>query len=159
RTSIVVAVYLVGSILAVVIGLRYLGSEIFPTVNPSEAQLRMRAPIGTDIDHTEAMLLKALRTVDKAVGPAEFSLGFVGLHGSTYPINFLYLWDGGTEEAVLHLKFAKHSVDLDALRKRLAAEISEADFSIEPADLISQVMRLGAATPIEVAVRGPNLAN
>jgi multidrug efflux pump subunit AcrB len=154
----VVVAYFVGSVLLIAVGSRWLGSEIFPKVNSGEVQLRIRAPSGTDIEHTEAIVLKALRTVEKGVGQIEFSLGFVGLHGSTYPINFLYLWDGGPEEAVLQFKCAR-SFDADALRKRLIAEIPEAEFSIEPADIVSQVMGLGAAAPIEVAVRGPNLAN
>src|SRR3989449_718195 len=34
----------------------------------------------------------------------------------------------------------------------------EASFSFEPSDIVSRVMSLGAPTPIEVAVSGPNLA-
>jgi len=44
------------------------------------------------------------------------------------------------------------------LRGKFAAELPEASFSFEPADIVSRVMSLGAPTPIEVAVTGPNLA-
>ncbi len=150
--------YFVGSVLVIGLGVRQLGIEIFPKVKSGEMQLRIRAAAGTDVEHTEAILLKSLATVEKLVGRAEFSLGFVGLHGSTYPINFLYLWSGGTEEAVMYLRHSG-SLDPDLLRRQLVAEIPEAEFSVEPADIISQVMSFGAATPIEVAVRGPNLMN
>ncbi len=91
------------------------------------------------------------------------SLGFVGLHGSSYPINYLYLWDGGTEEGVLQIQLAdgatKHIEDLkNKLRQQFAAQIPDVNFSFEPADLISRVISMGVSTPIEVAVSGPNIA-
>lgn len=142
-----------------------LGREIFPPVESGELQVRLRAPAGTDIDGTEAVFLKALEIIKTAVGPenVKISLGFVGLHGSTYPINFLYLWNGGTEEGVLQVQLKngahKRVEDLkDELRGTFAAQIPGVDFSFEPADIVSRVMSLGAATPIEVAVSGPNLA-
>jgi multidrug efflux pump subunit AcrB len=142
-----------------------LGMEIFPKVNSDELQIRLRAPAGTDIDGTEAALLKALKIIETALGSdnVKLSLGFVGLHGSTYPINFLYLWDGGTEEGVLQVQLKERkgvkSDDLEQkLRELFAAEIPDVAFSFEPADLVSRVMSMGAANPIEVAVSGPNIA-
>jgi len=43
------------------------------------------------------------------------------------------------------------------LRKQFAKRMPEVAFSFEPSDIVSRVMSLGAATPIEVAVSGPNL--
>jgi multidrug efflux pump subunit AcrB len=128
-------------------------------------QLRLRAAPGTTIDGTEAALLKALDIVKTTVGPenVRLSLGFVGLHGSSYPINYLYLWDGGTEEGVLQIQFAnslsQHVEDLKAeLRQQFAAQIPDVSFAFEPADLISRMISMGAPSPIEVAVSGPNIA-
>jgi multidrug efflux pump subunit AcrB len=143
-----------------------LSGEIFPEVRAGELQVRLRAPAGTDIDGTETTLLKALKTIESAVGTenVEISLGFLGLHGSTYPINFLYLWNGGTEEGVLHVKLKygtlPHLEKLkDTLRRQFMTDIPGVSVSFEPADLLSQVMSLGTPSPIEVAVSGPNLAN
>src|SRR5262249_7227387 len=79
RRCRIVTTYLAGSVLLILVGLRHLGSEIYPKVNSSEVQLRIRAPSGTDIDGTEAILLKTLKIVNEMIGPVEFSLGFVGL--------------------------------------------------------------------------------
>ena len=86
-----------------------------------------------------------------------------GLHGSSYPINYLYLWDGGTEEGVLQIQFADGATKLtedlkNKLRRQFASQIPNVSFSFEPADLISRVTSMGVSTPIEVAVSGPNIA-
>jgi multidrug efflux pump subunit AcrB len=164
RRGLLILAYLCGTI-AVIAGIgRLLGSEMFPRVESNELQLRLRAAPGTNIDGTEAVLLKALDLIKTTVGAenVRLSLGFVGLHGSSYPINYLYLWDGGTEEGVLQIQLAdsaaKHSEDLKKkLRQQFAAQIPGVSFSFEPADLISRVTSMGVSTPIEVAVSGPSI--
>jgi multidrug efflux pump subunit AcrB len=165
RHGFLILAYLCGTI-AVIVGIGgLLGTEIFPRVESRELQLRLRATPGTSIDGTAAALLKTLDIVKTTVGDknVRFSLGFVGLHGSSYPINYLYLWDGGTEEGVLQIQLAdgttKPIEDLkNELRQQFAAQIPDVSFSFEPADLISRVISMGASTPIEVAVSGPNIA-
>jgi multidrug efflux pump subunit AcrB len=164
RRGLLILAYLCITI-AVIAGIgRLLGSEMFPRVESNELQLRLRAAPGTSIDGTEAALLKALDVVKTTVGArnVRLSLGFVGLHGSSYPINYLYLWDGGTEEGVLQIQLAdsaaKHSEDLKKkLRQQFAAQIPDVSFSFEPADLISRVTSMGVSTPIEVVVSGPSI--
>ena len=46
----------------------------------------------------------------------------------------------------------------ERLRKKFAEQLPDVSFSFEPSDIVSRVMSLGASTPIEVAVSGPNLA-
>ncbi|HEX4602716.1 MAG TPA: efflux RND transporter permease subunit, partial [Candidatus Angelobacter sp.] len=165
RHGFLILAYLCGT-LAVIAGLGgLLGAEIFPRAESHELQLRLRAAPGTNIDGTEAALLKALDIVKTTVGEknVRLSLGFVGLHGSSYPINYLYLWNGGTEEGVLQIQLADGAtkpmeVLKNELRQRFEAQIPDVSFSFEPADLISRMISMGASTPIEVAVSGPNIA-
>ena len=156
--------YLTISIVVILFVGSRLGIEIFPQVASAELQVRLRAPAGTDINGTEKTLLKALELVRAVVGPdnVELSLGFVGLHGSAYPINFLYQWDGGTEEGVLQVRLkesARANVEKvkEELRRQFAQRLPDVSFSFEQADLLGRVMSMGAANPIEVAVSGPNL--
>jgi multidrug efflux pump subunit AcrB len=165
RHGSLILAYLCGAIAVIVCIGGLLGTEIFPRVESRELQLRLRAAPGTSIDGTEAALLKALDVVKTTVGAenVQLSLGFVGLHGSSYPINYLYLWDGGTEEGVLQIQLAdgatRHIEDLkNELRQQFAAQIPGVSFSFEPADLISRMISMGVSTPIEVAVSGPNIA-
>ena len=142
-----------------------LGTEIFPKVDSGQLQIRLRAPTGTRVDGTEAIALEALSIVESEVGADKvaITLGFLGVHAPSYPINLVYLWNGGSEEGVLQVQLTPGSgIDTEALKERLrerfAAELPGVSFSFEPSDIVSQVMSLGSPTPIEVAVSGPNLA-
>ena len=144
---------------------RQLGTEIFPKVDAGQLQVRLRAPAGSHVDRTEAVAQQVLEMIKNEVGPAniEITLGFVGVHGASYPINFVYLWNGGSEEGVVQVQLKPAArvqiAELrERLRARLAREMPDVSFSFEPSDIVSRVMSLGSPTPIEVAVSGPNLA-
>ncbi|MGO8927433.1 MAG: efflux RND transporter permease subunit, partial [Limisphaerales bacterium] len=162
---LVAAAYLV--VTGVIIALigRGLGTEIFPRVEAGQLQLRLRAPAGTQIDGTEAVALRTLELIKQEAGPqnVDITLGFVGVHGANYPVNLIYLWNGGPEEGVLQVQLKKNTpIQIEALKERLrrkfAAQMPEVSFSFEPSDIVSRVMSLGSPTPIEVAVSGLNLA-
>lgn len=162
---LVVAVYLVAAALALVLIGPRLGTEIFPKVDTGQLQVRFRAPTGTQIDGTEAVALQTLDIIKKEVGPQNIAitLGFMGVHGSAYPINLVYLWNGGPEEGVLQVQLKPGTpVRIETLQERLrklfSEKMPEVSFSFEPSDIISRVMSLGSTTPIEVAVSGQNLA-
>ena len=104
--------------------------------------------------------------IKREVGPdnVEISLGFVGTQPPNYPINTIYLWSSGSEEAVLQVQLKRGAgigiEDLkERLRQKLPQELPGVRFSFEPSDIVSRVMSFGAPTPIEVAVSGPNLAD
>ena len=163
---LVAAVYLLVTGATIVFLGRGLGTEIFPRVEAGQLQLRLRAPAGTQIDGTEAVALRALDLIKQEAGPqnVEITLGFVGVHGANYPINLIYLWNGGPEEGVVQVQLKKNApIRIEELKERLrrkfAAELPEVSFSFEPGDIVSRVMSLGAPTPIEVAVSGLNLAS
>jgi multidrug efflux pump subunit AcrB len=150
----------------VVVGLgRTIGLEIFPRVDSGRFQVRLKAPTGTRIEVTEAIVKDALRAVAEEAGGdrVAISVGYVGLIPSSYPINAIHQWTGGPEEAVLRVALREGSgVDVEGLKVRLRARLSTArpavQFSFEPADIVSDVMSFGSPTPIEVAVSGPNFA-
>ncbi|HET8696448.1 MAG TPA: efflux RND transporter permease subunit, partial [Gammaproteobacteria bacterium] len=158
------AAYAVLCVLAIVLLGRGLGTEIFPRVDTGQLQVRMRAPTGTRVDDTEKLALRALDLIKDEVGAdkVKITLAFLGVHAPNYPINLIYLWNGGSEEGVLQVQLdTAAGVSTDALeerlRQRFAAELPDVSFSFEPADIVSQVMSLGSSTPIEVAVSGATL--
>ena len=162
---LVVGAYLAAAAIMIVFIGRQLGTEIFPKVDAGQLQVRLRAPTGTHVDGTEAIALQALDIIKNEVGTnnVEITLGFIGVHPSSYPINLIYLWNGGSEEGVIQVQLKSGtSIRIEELKERLrkkfAAELAEVSFSFEPSDIVSRVMSLGAPTPIEVAVSGPNLA-
>ncbi len=143
----------------------HLGWEIFPRVDAGQFQLRLRAPAGSRLEVTERIATNALELIKREVGPDNLalSLGLVGVHASAYPVNFIHLWNSGPEEAVLQIQLRPGTpvrvAELqESLRAKLAKEMPDVRWSFEPGDIVSRVMSLGAATPVEVAVSGPNLA-
>jgi multidrug efflux pump subunit AcrB len=162
---LVVGIYLAASVAIIFFFGGNLGTEIFPRVESGQLQVRLRAPSGTDIQGTEHTALQMLDIIKSEVGPTnvEMTLGFLGVHGASYPINLIYLWNGGSQEGVVQVQFKKgapiRTEELkERLRKKFAAQLPDVNFSFEPGDIVSRVMSLGAPTPIEVAVAGPNLA-
>lgn len=161
----VLCVYGIAAGSALVLGGRRLGTEIFPRVDAGQFQLRFRAPAGTHLNGTEAIGLELLDLIRQEAGAdnVAITLGFVGVHAPSYPINLIYLWNGGSEEGVLQVQL-KSGSDIrieefkERLRRRFARQLPHVSVSFEPNDIISRVMSLGAPTPIEVAVSGPNLA-
>ncbi|HWI55757.1 MAG TPA: efflux RND transporter permease subunit, partial [Bacillota bacterium] len=98
--------YLVLAALVIVLVGRHLGTEIFPKVDAGQLQVRLRAPAGSQVERTEAAALKALDIIKNEVGAQniEITLGFVGVHAPSYPINLIYLWNGGSEEGVVQVQ-------------------------------------------------------
>jgi multidrug efflux pump subunit AcrB len=166
RRRIVVLSYLVISGLIIVLVGSSLGTEIFPIADTGQFQLHLRAPAGTRIERTEQIALQTLDAIKREVGPdnVEISLGFVGTQPPNYPINTIYLWSSGPEDAVLQVQLKRGAgisiEDLqERLRRKLPQELPGVRFSFEPSDIVSRIMSFGAPTPIEVAVSGPNLAD
>jgi multidrug efflux pump subunit AcrB len=184
---LLVPAYVAGVGLVIWLVGRQLGREIFPTVDTGQFQLRLRAPDGTRIERTERIAMQALDLIKEEAGPdnIELSLGYVGLIGSSYPINNIYLWTRGPEEAVLRVGLKRDSgVRVEELKHRLREKLPQRlgewlgeqlrgeglsaeqvsrrvqglKFSFEPADVINEVMSFGSPTPVEVAVSGPDFA-
>jgi multidrug efflux pump subunit AcrB len=165
RRLVVIAYLLVSGVIILLVG-RALGTEIFPVVDTGQFQLHLRAPAGTRIERTEKIALQTLDAIKREVGPdnVDVSLGFVGTQPPNYPINSIYLWSSGSEEAVLQVQLkARAGIRIEdlkeRLRRKLTQELAGVRFSFEPSDIVSRVMSFGAPTPIEVAVSGPNLAD
>jgi len=87
----------------------------------------------------------------------------VGTVPASFPINAVYQFSRGPEEAILRVAFrAGAGVRTESLKRRLrerfSKEFPQLRFSFEPSDIVSEVMSFGAAAPIEAAVRGGSLA-
>jgi len=164
RWPVIAAYGLVVLLVLVLVG-RNLGTDIFPTVDAGQLRLRLRAPTGTRIERTEQIALKALDVVADEAGRnnVDITVGYVGVQPPAFPVNTIYQWQSGPQEAVLQIAL-KHGSGLrvadlkERLRRKLANDLPGTALSFEAADIVSQIMNFGSATPIEVAVSGSNLA-
>jgi multidrug efflux pump subunit AcrB len=161
----IVAVYIAITVAVVVIVGANLGREIFPAGGPTQFQLRLRAPAGTKFESTERLATDVLDEIKQAAGPdnVEITLGYVGVQPSSYPINTIFLWTGGSHEAVLQVALRPEAgIRLaefeEALRRRFSKRFPSAQFSFEPGDIVNRIMNFGTSTPVEVAITGPDFA-
>ena len=80
-----------------------LGVEIFPRVDAGQFQLRLRAPDGTHIERDRAdRARQPWSSIGEEVGPDErrdHRSATSACIPSSYPINAIYQWTGGPEEA------------------------------------------------------------
>jgi multidrug efflux pump subunit AcrB len=142
--------------------------ELFPRVDAGRFQVRLKAPAGTRVEVTEALVKDVLRSIDDEAGggggggdAVAISVSYVGLIPSSYPINAIHQWTGGPEEAILRLALRGDAArDVEGLKRRLrtrlATEHPTARFSFEPADIVNDVMSFGSSAPVEVALTGPS---
>jgi len=157
--------YLIASLAGIWFVGNLLGIEIFPQTNSGQFRLRLRAPDGTHFEVTTELALKVLKDIESEVGPnkIETTLGYVGTIPSTYPINALYQWSRGPEEALLLVSFRSGSgVDVarlqETLRRTLPEKYQNLRLSFEPSDIVNEVMSFGSPTPIDLSVSGTDFA-
>lgn len=141
-----------------------IGKDILPKANDGQFQLRLRAPEGSRLEHTEATLLRAQEVLYSLVGKqnVEIISAFAGQMPSSFPTLPIILFTSGSNEILLQVALNPgYKVDIDDLeekyRKALQQAMPDITLSYEPIDLTDKIMSQGATTPIEVAVMGKDL--
>src|SRR5262249_39645480 len=105
-----------------------LGTEIFPPGDTGQFHVRLRAPDAPRIERAQELAKEAVAVIGEEVGGdnVAITLGYVGLLPSTYPINNIYLWTRGPEEAVLRVALKQSSgVRVEELKSRLREVLPE----------------------------------
>lgn len=162
RTPIVGA-YLLLAVVVIACSIPVLKTEIFPIGNPRSFQLRLKAPTGTRIEKTEEITLKALKIIDDEIGQdnVDVTISYVGTNPPNYGVSAVYIWTSGPQEAIIAVS-AKPEAHIrteqlkERLRKRFLKEVPDVTFVFESGDIVSQIMNLGAPTPIQIDVMGSN---
>jgi multidrug efflux pump subunit AcrB len=151
-----------------------LGVEIFPKVDSGQFQLRVRCPDGTRLEDTEAVAKDVLEEIARQAGGEKvvnISVTLVGTASYNYPINAIYLWTSGPQEAVLRVALKRDSgVRIEEFKNRLreqlpkmkrdrAPSMKDVKLQFEAGDIVEEVMSFGSPTPIEVTINGTKLAD
>jgi multidrug efflux pump subunit AcrB len=156
---------IIAILILVLLGPR-LAQEIFPSSASTQFRLRIDAPDGTRVAVTEGLVQKVLAAITREAGASnlDLTLGYVGTQPSSYPINSVFLWTSGPQQAVINVGLKPGaSISLrgleENLRQKLPQEFPGTHFSFDPGDLISQILNFGAPSSAEVAVTGPQYAD
>jgi multidrug efflux pump subunit AcrB len=164
--KLLLGAYAVVALLIIVLLGPGLAEEIFPSSASTQFRLRIDAPDGTRVAVTEALVQKVLAAITREAGASnlELTLGYVGTQPSSYPINTVFLWTSGPQQAIINVGLKPGaSISLrsleENLRHKLQQEFPGIRFSFDPGDLISQTLSFGAPSSAEVAITGPQYAD
>jgi multidrug efflux pump subunit AcrB len=144
--------------------LPYLGRDFFPTVDAGQILMHARTQVGTRVEETAnqfAQIEKAIRQIIPArdLGTLVDNIGL-----PVSGINTTYNNTGtiGSQDGNIQIKLNEgHRPTADyvrTLREELPRRFPGVTFSFLPADIISQILNFGAPAPIDLQVRGADLA-
>ncbi|HEV3412852.1 MAG TPA: efflux RND transporter permease subunit [Puia sp.] len=164
-SRIVIAGYFVIAVGLAAIAAMRIGKDILPAANDGQFQLRLRAPEGSRLEVTEATLQKAQQVLYQVVGGSSnvaIISAFAGQQPPSFPTLPIILFTSGSNEILMQVSMDpsyKENVDDLEERYRIALHKAMPDVSVsyEPIDMTDKIMSQGAATPIEIAVKGPDL--
>lgn len=142
--------------------LNTIGQDVFPKVNSSQFQMRLRAPDGTRLESTEDKAITVLDELEKMIGKEHISISsvYVGQHPAIFSVSPIYLFTAGPHEAVFQIGLKDYQVDMDVFkedfRQRIKKILSDVKISFEPIELTDKVLSQGSTTPIEIRIAGKN---
>jgi len=141
-----------------------IGTELFPSSDSGQTQVRLRLPVGTRFERTEDATRKLLSLTEHIAGKdnVEITSAFIGTQPSSYPVNYIHLWTSGPHESVTRIKLKQGAIAIESFREQLRAAVAKempgAQLSFEPGDIVGQVLNLGNTNPVEIAVVDRNLS-
>src|SRR5690348_13196476 len=140
--------YAIGAAAILFLLLPQMHLEIFPSTDTGQFQLRLRAPTGTRIERTEVLTLKALDIIKRQIGPHNVAIetDFVGVQPPNYPVNTIFLFTSGPQEAVMLVALKPDAKPRgeelkERLRQDLSKELPGVSVSFEAGDIIGQIDR------------------
>jgi multidrug efflux pump subunit AcrB len=164
RRGTVIPLFLAGAFASLLI-YPALGRNFFPDVDAGQIKLHLRAPTGTRVEDTAALVDRVEAAVRQVIPPSDIAsvVDNVGLPVSS--INMTYNNSGtiGTSDADILISLTpRHEPTagyVARLRQRLPLEFPGTSFAFLPADIVSQILNFGAPAPIDVQVVGPSPDN
>jgi multidrug efflux pump subunit AcrB len=154
--------YLLGISAIAIVLLNVIGQDVFPKVNSSQFQMRLRAADGTRLERTEDQAKLVLQDLEKMVGKEHVAISsvYIGQHPGQFSVSPIYLFMAGPHEAVFQIALKDFHTDMDTfkdeLRKRIKKLLPDTKVSFEPIELTDKVLSQGSPTPIEIRIAGKN---
>jgi CzcA family heavy metal efflux pump len=142
----------------------FIGSNFFPSVDSGQVLMHVRVPVGTRVEETAARFAAIDKAIRRVIPSAEIEtmVDNIGLPASS--INLTYNNTGvmGSQDGDFQLSLKEgHGPTADYVRKlrdSLPREFPDTTFSFPPADIVSQILNFGAPAPIDIQVRGRDIA-
>ncbi|GLQ90734.1 efflux RND transporter permease subunit [Dyella flagellata] len=142
----------------------FLGRNFFPDVDGGQILMHVRAQVGTRVEETANLFNRIEGTVRTVIRPEDLGtvVDNMGLSGSsintTYNNTGLIGEQDGDIQIALNQGHRPTAEYVRQLRELLPRKYPNATFSFPPADIVSQILNFGSPAPVNLQIRGPNLA-
>jgi multidrug efflux pump subunit AcrB len=142
----------------------FLGRNFFPQVDGGQILLHVRAPVGMRIEETGARFTAVENAIREVIPPTEVAAVVDNIGTYLSSINTIYNNTGtigesdGDIQISLNAGHAPTANYVNLLRQQLPRRFPGMTFSFLPADIVSQILNFGAPAPIDLQIRGNDLA-
>ena len=144
--------------LAVLLLIRVLGQDFFPTSDSGQFKLHVRAKTGTRIEEMARLCDMVDNSIRRQVPKNELDtiLDNIGLPYSGLNLSYSNSGQLGSADAdiLVSLDEKHHATDdyVKALRRTLPKEFPGTTFYFLPADIVSQILNFGLPAPIDIQI-------
>jgi CzcA family heavy metal efflux pump len=142
----------------------YLGRNFFPNVDAGGILMHVRTQVGTRVEETANQFADIQKAIRKIIPPGEIETLADNIGMPISGINMTYNNTGviGPQDGDIQIKLKEGHRPTDehvqALREQLPRLFPGMQFAFLPADIVSQILNFGAPAPIDLQIRGADLA-
>ena len=141
-----------------------LGRNFFPAVDSGQILMHVRLQVGTRVEDSANVFGKIQNVIRGVIPAAELStiVDNVGMPVSGINLSYNNTGTIGSQDGDIQVSLKpvhRPTAEYVAkLRSELPVRFPGVDFAFLPADIVSQILNFGAPAPIDVQIRGPDLA-
>jgi CzcA family heavy metal efflux pump len=142
----------------------YLGRNFFPAVDAGSILMHARTQVGTRIEESANQFADVQKAIRRIIPPSEIETLADNIGMPISGINMTYNNTGviGPQDGDVQIKLREGHRPTEeyvrALREQLPRQFPGMTFAFLPADIVSQILNFGAPAPIDLQVRGANVA-
>jgi multidrug efflux pump subunit AcrB len=142
----------------------FLGRNFFPSVDAGSILMHVRTQVGTRVEETANQFADISKAVRAIIPSDEIETMTDNIGMPVSGINLTYNNTGviGSQDGDVTIKLKEdHKPTANyvrALREQLPRQFPGVSFAFLPADIVSQILNFGAPAPIDLQIRGANLA-
>jgi multidrug efflux pump subunit AcrB len=142
----------------------FLGRNFFPSVDAGSILMHVRTQVGTRIEETANQFADITKAVRKIIPPDQIETMTDNIGMPVSGINLTYNNTGviGSQDGDFQIKLKEGHKPTEEyvrqLREELPRQFPGVSFAFLPADIVSQILNFGAPAPIDLQIRGADLA-
>ena len=142
----------------------FLGRNFFPAVDAGGILMHVRTQVGTRVEESANQFADVQKAIRKIIPPGEIETLADNIGMPISGINMTYNNTGviGPADGDIQIKLEEGhrptAEYVQALREQLPRLFPGMTFAFLPADIVSQILNFGAPAPIDLQIRGANVA-